>query len=107
MAILTIVRDLPAHVSDAINMLRNPEKPLLEFKRKPKKLDYCVSSFFLVMTFLTILFSIIGKFTNIKIFEFDSFYIGERDLYINGRLDSVDFSEPRPNIPEGKWFLKT
>lgn len=27
-------------------------------------------------------------------------------MYIDGRLDCVDFSEPKPNIPEGKWFLR-
>ena len=27
-------------------------------------------------------------------------------MYIDGKLDYVDFSEPKPNIPEGKWFLR-
>lgn len=27
-------------------------------------------------------------------------------MHIDGRLDQVDFSEPYPNIPEGKWFLR-
>jgi len=27
-------------------------------------------------------------------------------MYIDGRLDCVDFSSPTPNILEGKWFLK-
>ena len=27
-------------------------------------------------------------------------------MYIDGRLDCVDVSEPRPNIPDGKWFLR-
>ena len=27
-------------------------------------------------------------------------------MYIDARLYCVDFSEPRPNIPNGRWFLK-
>jgi len=27
-------------------------------------------------------------------------------MYIDGRLDFVDFTEPRSNIPEGNWFLR-
>ena len=27
-------------------------------------------------------------------------------MYVDGRLDHVDFSEPKPNIPEGKWYLR-
>ncbi len=27
-------------------------------------------------------------------------------MYIDDRLDYVDFNEPRSNIPEGKWFLR-
>ena len=27
-------------------------------------------------------------------------------MYTDGRLDYVDFSEPKPNIVEGKWFLR-
>ena len=26
-------------------------------------------------------------------------------MYIDGRLDHVNFNKPKPNIPEGKWFL--
>ena len=26
-------------------------------------------------------------------------------MYIDGRPDNVDFIEPKPNTPEGKWFL--
>jgi len=26
-------------------------------------------------------------------------------MYIDGRLDHVNYDEPKPNIPEGKWFL--
>ena len=28
-------------------------------------------------------------------------------MFMDGRLDYVDFSEPSVTIPEGKWFLKT
>ena len=27
-------------------------------------------------------------------------------IYIDGRLNDLDFEEPKPNIPEGKLFLK-
>jgi len=27
-------------------------------------------------------------------------------MHIDGRLDHMDFREPRPNIVEGKWFLR-
>ena len=26
-------------------------------------------------------------------------------MHIDGRLDRVNYDEPRPNIPDGKWFL--
>ena len=26
-------------------------------------------------------------------------------MHIDGRLDHIDFCEPRPNIVEGQWFL--
>ena len=26
-------------------------------------------------------------------------------MYIDSRLDHVEFNQPKPNIPEGKWFL--
>ena len=27
-------------------------------------------------------------------------------MYIDGRLDHVNYDEPKPNIPEEKWFLR-
>jgi len=27
-------------------------------------------------------------------------------MHVDGRLDHVIFDEPKPNIPEGKWFLR-
>lgn len=27
-------------------------------------------------------------------------------MHIDGRLDYLNFSEPEPNIPDGKWFLR-
>jgi len=27
-------------------------------------------------------------------------------IHIDGRLNDLDFNEPKPNIPEGKWFLR-
>jgi hypothetical protein len=95
MAILTIIRQIPSHILDSANMHINPRIPVENFKREPKKFDYSTSTFFLVATLLTLLLSASAKYTGYNFLNFDSFYVGKRNLYINEQLDTKGTVRPR------------